>query len=338
MSVSTPTLSIARAMQPQELGALAELALQHLRHAGDAGQGRPLERVAHRGEQGLAGLGELAADDEELGVEQVRRLAAAIPMWRPASAMTRLALASPLSARSSRSRMRCMPGSSRKSSSSAGPPARVSRHPRLPHLQIGPVLVDGDVPDLPGFAADPVEDRAIDDERGADVVPDPDVGGDPAAARGSGPRLGKPAEAGLAVGEHRQLDAVAQRIRHRDVLPAAQQTRCRDHARVLVDRSGQGEPDRHEVADRGADGLGHVAEQQRGAVQLAVVAVVERQRRVVLGDDGPADIGDGDPEVPGGEVEPGDEADPSREGDLDGAAPAAGGRRRAARRRGRRAP
>ncbi len=102
--------------------------------------------------------------------------------------------------------------------------------------------------------------------------------------------------------------------------------------------AGRASPTAEQVADRAAEGLDMSLEQQRGAVEFAVVAVVERERRVVLGDDGAADVGDRDVQVPAREVQAGDEAELAGERDLDRAAAAARGDRRVQQTRGRRAP
>lgn len=53
----------------QEFGAIAELTLNDFGHAVPSGERRSFEGVAQRGEENLTGLGEFAAEHEQLRVE-----------------------------------------------------------------------------------------------------------------------------------------------------------------------------------------------------------------------------------------------------------------------------
>ena len=233
-----------------------------------------------------------------------------MPMCRPASAMTRRELASPASARSRRSRMRWTLGSSRNSSSRAGPPASVSRQPRLPHLQIGPFSSIVTCPIWARLAGDAAEHGSVDQEAGADGVSDADVGRAPGSARGAGarPRRGRRGWPRC----RRTPDARGGSRGPRRSGPPPSRAGGRgveDHAGGRIHGGRERDPDGQHVREACVQRLKHVAEQQGGAIELAVVPVVEGERDVVLGDDGAPDVGDGHPQVPAREVEPGDQAD-----------------------------
>jgi hypothetical protein len=79
---------------PQDLGALAEDAREDGDLAG-GGDGRAPDGVAQRLEQQVAGLGQLAADEDALGASRLQVPATTLPRARPASAITRRQPTSP---------------------------------------------------------------------------------------------------------------------------------------------------------------------------------------------------------------------------------------------------
>ena len=95
----------------------------------------------------------------------------------------------------------------------------------------------------------------------------------PSRASASPPRF-----ASLSTKTGRPMRAV-QALGDVDALPAAEQARGGDHAGARVDGGRQREPDGEQVADRAAERLHHVAQQDAEPVELRVVAVIERERQ-----------------------------------------------------------
>jgi hypothetical protein len=133
------------------------------------------------------------------------------------------------------------------------------------------------VADLSGLAVDTPEQVSADDEPGADGVADADEHRRDRLAAVALAGFGQAAQVGLAVDVHGPADARREALGDVDALPAAQEARCRDHARALVDRRRKSEPHGQQVGQRSAERLHHVAEQQAQPVELGVVAVVEGQ-------------------------------------------------------------
>ena len=200
-----------------------------------------------------------------------------MPMCRPASAMTRRELPSPAYEAWIRSLRRCIP--------SLGREEREQRRAAGVRLEAAAVaapadravLVDRDVPDLTGLAVDAAEQVAADDESGADRVADADEDGRRSRAGAALARLGEACEVRLAVDEDRAADAGGQALGDVDAFPAAQQPGGRHHAGARIDRGGQGESDGEQIADRAAERLHHVAQQDAEPIELGVVPVVERE-------------------------------------------------------------
>ncbi|GGK90559.1 hypothetical protein GCM10007382_08340 [Salinibacterium xinjiangense] len=88
---------------------------------------------------------------------------------------------------------------------------------------------------------------------------------------------------------------------------------------------GQCHSEHEYVAQAGIERLNHVTDEQGCTVHFAVVAVVRGQWKVVFGNYRTIDVRDGYPKVSFGDVQSGDESLTPCEGDLDGAAAAAGG-------------
>ena len=190
------------------------------------------------------------------------------------------------------------------------------------------VLVDRHVADLAGLAVDAAEQVAADDEPGADRVADADEHRRRDGARASLARLGETAEVRLAVDEDGAADAGLKALGDVDALPAAQEARRGDHAGARIDRRRKRESDGEDVADRAAERLHHVAEQDREPVELGVVPVVERERDRALRHDRAGRIGDRDVQLARAEVHAGDQAELAGERDEGRAAAAARGERR----------
>ena len=202
---------------------------------------------------------ELAADDDELGVEEVaqarggdadvpagvrddpsRAAVAGVDAW-------------------SRSLSRCIPSLGGNSDSSAGPAGVGLEAAAVAAPADRSVLVDRDVPDLAGLAVDAAEQVAADDEAGADGVADADEDRGGCRAGAAFARLGETAEVRLAVDEDGPADAGGEALGDVDALPAAQQAGGGDHAGARVDGRRQRESDGEQVADRAAERLHHVA-------------------------------------------------------------------------------
>ena len=105
-----------------------------------------------------------------------------------------------------------------------------------------------------------------------------------------------------------------------DAAPARQYRVGTGLAADRVDRRGQAEPDRGDVLDAGADRLGQVGEQSRGAFHPVVGDVVGLQRHQLLGEDLAGLVGDRDPDITLAEGDPGEQPAAGRERDQYGAA------------------
>ena len=122
----------------QDLGALSQDAGVDRDLAGGR-DGRAADGLAQRLEQQVAGLGQLAADEDALGGEQVARAgdgaaegAAGVGDDAPAADVARLRLQDDLA------QGRRSPWRRRSGSRTASAPAKASRQPRLPQRQTGP--------------------------------------------------------------------------------------------------------------------------------------------------------------------------------------------------------
>ena len=104
------------------------------------------------------------------GLKRLQRFAAAVPTWRPASAIARRQPASPSAARASTSpASRSSPQAAAQQLDHRRPGGEVSRQPRLPQRQMSPRLVEDRVADLARRAAGAVEQAPVDDQPGADA-------------------------------------------------------------------------------------------------------------------------------------------------------------------------
>ena len=128
-------------------------------------------------------------------------------------------------------------------------------------------------------------------------------------------RLGEPGQVRFAVDEDRNADARRQALGDVDALPAAQEPGGRDHARARIDGGGQGESDREQIADRAAERLHHVAQQDAETVEFGVVTVIEREGERGLRHHGAGRVGDRDVQLPRAEVHARDQAELTRQRD-----------------------
>ena len=134
------------------------------------------------------------------GLNRLTSPATTAPTTCPASAIALLQPASPSRASS----IICFTDSSSSRlawtrRSSAGPEARVSRQPRLPQRQIGPLRVHDEVSDLAGCAAVTAVGATLDDDAGADARGDRYVGREAGVAPGAEGHLGERAQVGVVV-------------------------------------------------------------------------------------------------------------------------------------------
>ena len=182
-------------------------------------------------------------------------------------------------------------------------PATVSRQPVRPQRQRSPVVVDDDVADLAGAGAVALEQRAAEDQPGADAAPDADRDqvrdAVPAGVRvlGEGGRL-------RVVGDvDRDAVALGDDLAERQVAPV-EVDRAADRAGPAVDEAGRPDPDAEQRRGAAVEELvEEVEDEGEGGV---AVAAVDRQL------DGPADLAaevdERAREVLLAEVEPDDEA------------------------------
>jgi hypothetical protein len=117
-----------------------------------------------------------------------------------------------------------------------------------------------------------------------------------------------------------------ERLPDRQPVPAAEDPATSGHARPSVDRGRDGQADGQDLVHRGLHRLGHVHHEQRGLVEFGVRAVVAGQGHVPLGQDGPVEVGQGQPQVPGRDVDAGDQAEAVWQRHPQGAASARGAR------------
>ena len=202
-----------------------------------------------------------------------------------------------------------MPSLGGKSDSRAGPPAYVSRQPRLLQRHIGPFSSIVTCPIWPALPLTPRKRSPPTISPALMVWPTRMNTDEEALRRAALARLGEPGQVRLAVDEDRTADARRQALGDVDALPAAQEPGGRDHAGARIDGGGQGESDGEEVADRAAERLHHVAEQDAEPVELGVVTVVEREGERGLRDDRAGRVGDRDVQLPRAEVHAGHEAE-----------------------------
>ena len=203
------------------------------------------------------------------------------------------------------------------------------------HLEAAPVaapahravLVDGDVADLARDARAPVHDPPPEDPPAAHAVGDPKVRDGVVPDGGPEPGLGERAEVGVVVHGHGRAELGLQDLGHHDAVPAAHHADRRDAPRAHVHGRGHADADGEELVGGCVDGRDHLLDEQGGALQPGVRAVVGGQGHALVREDAHGRVGERDAHGPGAEVDACDEPEVARERDLERAAAAARGRR-----------
>jgi hypothetical protein len=172
------------------------------------------------------------------------------------------------------------------------------------------------VPDLPRDARAPVEHVTSDDQPAAHAVRHAQVDDVSATPAGTEPHLRERTEVDVVVHVDRDAEPLLEDLRDDDAVPAAQDPDRRYEAGAHVDGCRYADSDREHLPQARVDGLDHLGEQERRALETRVGPVVGRERHALLGDDAVGHVRQRDPQRAGVEVDPGDEPEVARERDL----------------------
>ena len=183
-------------------------------------------------------------------------------------------------------------------------------------------LVQRDVPDLAGRAADAPVHAAAHQDAGADAGGQLDVGGLGHAAGRAPGGLAERAQVGVVVDVHGAAEAADHLLTWVDAGPARQDRHRSDRAAGL-DRPGHAQADADDVLRLGADPAQRDAHQPFGLVQAERGRGVDVDRDGFLRDDLVRQVADGDADVRVAEVDADDQAGRTRQ--RHGAGPAAAG-------------
>src|SRR3954451_4329042 len=291
---------------PEDLGSVAERALQDVYVVGRGTDRAAPQRLPQRPEHQLPGRPEVPADDDLLGVEEVaqrrdrradraagvgdRAGAPGVALEREADGVVKGQLVAVHVAQRAEHGGRAGEGLQ-----AAAVPAAADRSSRL----------DDGVAELARGPAGADVGRAGDDEAGADARRGLHVGHVLRAPAGAPHPLAQRAEVGVVLDLHGMPERVRDRIRRADVDPTGKDRRVAELAARAVDRPGQPHPDPDELAAAHRRLIECVLEHQLGERDRLAGRQVGVQRAVALGEQLVREVAERDPQVALAEVDPG---------------------------------
>src|SRR6478736_6634341 len=262
-----------------DLGVRAELRGDHLERRDVVERHPAADRLAHRADEQLAGLGELAADHDALRVHGDRQ------------------------ARDHRADG----GAGVLDDLAAAGVAVVGEGDDVPEREASAQAdlalgVDLDVADLARRAGEAAVQVLVQGDAGAGAVGRADVDGVLEVPAGAEAALGEGAEVGVVVDEHRDAQALRHDLGDGGVVPAAEDAGDGDGAGRGVHRGGEADADAEELVEAGADALEDLDDEEGGAVEAGVGAVLVGEGEGLLDEDLGGRVGEGDAHVPGADV------------------------------------
>ena len=255
-------------------------------------------------EEQVAGLCQLAADEDALGREQVARArdgaaegAAGVGDDAPAPDVAGLRLEDDLAQREA---VAVAAAQGLEDGFGAGEGLQAAA---VAAAADRPAVVDRHVADLAGGASRAVVEPPVEDEAGADPGGDLDVDEVRAVAPSAPHDLRQSAEVGVVLDAHRQAElGLHERLRAR-ADPAGQDGRVPDLAAVAAQRAWKAHADAGDAVGRHADVVEQPTDEAPGQRDALVGLVVDVERLLGLGEDGVREVGDGHAHVRVAEVD-----------------------------------